>query len=173
MWTIPNILTLGRLFLLLPICLFLTFGWTMHAVAFVLYLLAAVSDYVDGWWARTFNQSSDIGRVMDPVVDKIFVAGLFIMLSAIGTISGWMLLCPIIILGREFLVAGLREYLGPRGITLPVTKAAKWKTTLQMVAIGLMIFPGLQELGLFLLLAATVLTVTTGYGYVRVALKSL
>jgi CDP-diacylglycerol--glycerol-3-phosphate 3-phosphatidyltransferase/cardiolipin synthase len=172
MYTIPNLLTLGRLLLLLPICLAMTGGWAFQALAFVLYVIAALSDYVDGWIARNFNQASDLGRIMDPVVDKIFVAALFMMLVATETIAGLWLACPIIILGREFLVAGLREYLGPRGITLPVTRAAKWKTTLQMVAIGFMLFPGLQEPGLFLLLIATILTITTGAGYVRAAIRA-
>ena len=144
----------------------------MHALAFALYVIAAVTDYVSGWWARTYNQSSDFGRMLDPVVDKIFVAALFVTMAATGMIGGLMLACPIIILAREFLVAGLREYLGPRGITLPVTQLAKWKTTVQMVAIGLLIFPGLGGLGTILLLVATALTLYTGWDYVRTAARA-
>lgn len=173
MWTVPNLITLSRLALLLPICWLMGGGWSAHAFAFVLYAGAALSDWLDGWWARTYNQGSDFGRMLDPVVDKIFIAGIFIMLSAPsnlhpgGTLSGIWLFCPIIILAREFLVAGLREYLGPRGLSLPVTKLAKWKTTTQMIALGLLIFPGMEEPGLFVLLIATVLTVITGVHYLK------
>jgi cardiolipin synthase (CMP-forming) len=173
MFTIPNLLTLGRLVLLIPICLAMTGGWNAQALAFVLYVLAAASDWADGWVARTYDQGSDLGRMLDPIVDKIFVATLFMMLVATDVIAGLWLLCPIIILGREFLVAGLREFLGPRGVTLPVTAAAKWKTTVQMVAIGLMLFPGLHDLGLVMLLVATVLTLITGWGYGVVAMKHI
>lgn len=169
MWTIPNLMTLSRLLLLIPICFLMTGGWAMHALAFVLYVLAAVTDYVDGWWARTFNEQSDLGRMMDPIVDKIFVATLFLMLTVNGTFSGMILICPIIILGREFLVAGLREYLGPRGGVIPVSKLAKWKTTVQMTAIGLLIFPGMAGLGYLLLVIATFLTVITAVQYIRAA----
>lgn len=175
MWTTPNILTLGRLALLLPICWLLTGDWDDRALAFVLYVLAAATDYADGYIARTYNQGSDLGRMLDPVVDKIFVAGLFIMLAAYGAnngggaIAGIWLACPIIILAREFLVSGLREYLGPRDVALPVTQAAKWKTTIQMVALGLLIFPGLQDLGLGALLVAAALTVYTGFIYTQTA----
>jgi cardiolipin synthase len=169
MWTTPNILTLARLALLVPICWLLTGGWDAQALAFVLYVLAAATDYADGYIARTYNQGSDLGRMLDPIVDKIFVAGLFVTLAATNIISGLWLACPIIILAREFLVSGLREYLGPRGVSLPVTQAAKWKTTIQMVALGLLIFPGLQDLGLWTLGVATALTVYTGFIYGKTA----
>lgn len=171
--TIPNLLTLSRLVLLFPICLCLLGGWTAHAFAFILYVVAAFSDWLDGWWARKYNQGSDFGRMLDPVVDKVFVAALFIMLSANEAITGIWLLCPVIILGREFLVAGLREFLGPRGVTLPVTKAAKWKTTVQMIAIGLLIFPGMSDFGCLALLIATGLTVSTAIDYMKTALPHL
>lgn len=171
-WTIPTLITLSRLVLLFPICWLLTGGWGAHALAFVLYTVAALSDWVDGWWARTYNQSSDFGRMLDPVVDKIFVATLFIVLAANNTLTGLWLLAPIIILGREFLVAGLREFLGSRGKSLPVTRLAKWKTTMQMIALGLLIFPGMQTPGLFALFIATVLTVLTGVHYMKRASPS-
>lgn len=173
MLTIPNLITLSRLVLLLPICWLLTGGWDAHAFAFVLYVIAAISDWVDGWWARTYNQGSDFGRMLDPVVDKIFVAAIFIMLAATQTLTGLWLLTPIIILGREFLVAGLREFLGPRGITLPVTPLAKWKTTVQMIALGLLIFPGMETPGLVTLFIAVILTVVTGIHYLKRAMASL
>lgn len=166
---IPNLLTLARLFLLIPICLLMMGGFTAHVIAFVLYAVAAATDYLDGWWARTFNQGSDFGRMLDPIVDKVFVAGLFVMMAYDHTISGLMLFCPIIILAREFIVSGAREYLGPRGITIPVSKLAKWKTTIQMVSLGLLLIPVgfFHVLGIVTLLAATVLTVVTAHGYLR------
>lgn len=170
MLTIPNLITLSRLVFLLPICYLMMGGWDARAVAFTLYVIAALSDYVDGWWARKYNEYSDFGRMLDPVVDKIFVAAIFIMLAANNTLSGLWLLPPIIILAREFLVAGLREYLGPQGKTLPVTKLAKWKTTTQMIALGLLIFPGMEEPGRIILLVATVLTLITGAHYLRRAI---
>jgi cardiolipin synthase (CMP-forming) len=137
--------------------------------ALILYVIAAITDYLDGWWARTYNQGSDFGRMLDPIVDKVLIAALFIVLAANQTIHGMWLACPIIILAREFLVAGLREYLGPRGITVPVTTLAKWKTTAQMAAIGLLILPfDLTYLvGMILLVGATFLTVITGAQYFR------
>lgn len=166
-WTVPNILTLARLVLLVPICLLIMGGWTAHALAFVLYVIACLTDFLDGYIARAHNQGSDFGRMLDPVVDKIVVAALFIMLVADGTLSGLWLACPILILSREFLIAGLREYLGPKGIVIPVSKLAKWKTTSQMVAIGLLLFPGMAVPGLFVLLIATILTVMTATHYLR------
>ncbi len=178
MFTTPNLLTFLRLILIIPICLLLPMGWTGQTIAFVLYIIAGASDYLDGWWARTYNQGSDFGRMLDPIVDKIMVAALFIALSAYGApdksggaISGIFLICPILILAREFLVAGLREFFGPKGIIIPVTPLAKWKTTVQMVAIGVLLFPGTQTLGLFLLGVATILTIITGYEYVRQSIQ--
>lgn len=178
MWTVPNLLTFARLALIIPICLIIPLGWMGQAIAFVLYGIAAVTDYLDGWWARTYNQGSDFGRMLDPIVDKVMIAALFIVLSVYGgengqggVISGIFLACPIIILSREFLVAGLREFLGPKGVVINVTSAAKWKTTTQMIAVGVLIFPGMQVPGLFLLIVATGLTVYTGYGYIRESMK--
>jgi cardiolipin synthase (CMP-forming) len=167
---VPNLLTLARLFLTLPICALVLWGGVASVFAFALYLIAAVTDWLDGWWARQYNQGSDFGRMLDPIVDKILVAALFIALAANHTITGIWLLCPIIILAREFLVSGLREYLSPRGITVPVTSMAKWKTTLQMIAVGFLILPfdTTYVIGIILLLVATVLTVMTGFQYFKV-----
>lgn len=178
MLTTPNLLTFLRLILIIPICLLLPLGWTGQAAAFSLYVIAGATDYLDGWWARTYNQGSDFGRMLDPIVDKVMVAALFIALLAYGgpngqggAISGIFIVCPIIILGREFLVSGLREFLGPKGVIIPVTPLAKWKTTIQIIAIGVLLFPGMQEPGLFLLVIATGLTIYTGYGYIRESMK--
>lgn len=178
MFTIPTLLTLARLFLVIPICVLIPLGGVGQIIAFVLYGVAAGTDYLDGWWARTYHQESDFGRMLDPIVDKVMVAALFIILSAYGgpgarggAISGIFLACPIIILSREFLVAGLREFVGPKGIVIPVTQAAKWKTTTQLVAVGVLIFPGMQIQGLFLLVVATGLTIYTGGQYFRASIR--
>lgn len=169
MITVPNLLTLLRLFLVFPICLLMMGGWFAQFLALILYIAAAGSDYLDGYLARKWDQMSDFGRMLDPIVDKVMVAALFIMLVANHTLAGIWLLCPILILGREFLVAGIREYLGPKGKIILVSKLAKWKTTSQMVAIGLLMVPiGLiQAVGALVLLAATFLTVITALEYLH------
>jgi cardiolipin synthase (CMP-forming) len=168
MFTIPNLLTFARLFMLIPICVLMTGGIWAQMGALALYILAAASDYADGWWARRYNAGSDFGRMFDPIVDKIFVAGLFIMMASQGSISGLWLICPIVILTREFLIAGLREYLAPKNISIPVSQLAKWKTTTQMIALGLLLVPfwGIPLMGLIVLLAATILTVITAIHYI-------
>lgn len=170
MWNnVPNLLTLARLGLVIPIALLLMGGFWGQFFAFVLYVVAAGTDYLDGWWARTHNAGSDFGRMLDPIVDKILVASLLVMLAANHTLGPIGLICTIVILAREFLVAGAREFLGARGTIIPVSHLAKWKTTAQLVAVGLLIppVPFVQGLGLLVLLAATVLTVLTAVEYLR------
>jgi len=141
--------------------------------ALTLYIVIAATDWFDGWVARNYNQTSDFGRVMDPIADKILVAAMFIALAANGVITGWWLALPILILMREFMVAGLREFLGAKNISVPVTKLAKWKTATQMIALGFLtmahtyIDAGIA--GLSLLALATILTVVTGLDYARAA----
>jgi len=139
--------------------------------AVILYACIAFTDWLDGWVARTFNQMSEFGRFLDPIADKILVAAMFIALTATGAISGWWMALPIIILTREFLVSGLREFLGPKGVTVHVSKLAKWKTATQMLALGFLIMaPDWIDAGiagLLLLSLATVLTVVTGWDYLR------
>ena len=140
--------------------------------ALILYIVIAATDWFDGWVARTYNQGSDFGRVMDPIADKILVAVMFIALAAENVINGWWLSLPIIILIREFLVAGLREFLGSKNIAVPVTKLAKWKTTTQMIALGFLVMGSNWDAamaGLSLLALETVLTVVTGWDYARAA----
>ena len=170
---LANILTLGRL-ALLPLIILLFFvpaDWAAWSVL-VLYIAGAVSDWLDGWVARAYNQTSDFGRFLDPIADKIFVVTVLLMLVATDRIEGVWVIAVIIILMREFLVAGLREFLGPKGIVLPVTTLAKWKTGLQMVATGfLIVAPALGTMahwfGLLGLSAAAVLTAVTGWEYMK------
>lgn len=172
MWNLANILTLLRL-VLLPFIILLFFipaawaAWTCLA----LYAIGAITDWLDGWVARKYNQISDFGVFMDPISDKIFVVTILLMLVAVDRVAGIWVLAVIIILMREFLVAGLREFLGPKGVKLPVMKLAKWKTAVQMVATGILIVApfvtGGYVLGLAGLSAAAILTVLTGWKYLQ------
>ncbi|MDB5492560.1 MAG: CDP-diacylglycerol--glycerol-3-phosphate 3-phosphatidyltransferase [Micavibrio sp.] len=167
-----NFLTISRivatpLLVLLMLADFPMAMWT----ALALYIVIALTDWLDGHIARAYNQGSDFGRVMDPIADKILVAAMFVALAANHVISGWWLALPVLILIREFMVAGLREYLGSKKITVHVSKLAKWKTTTQMIALGFLVagrdIPDAQYCGLLLLALATILTIVTGWDYAR------
>jgi CDP-diacylglycerol--glycerol-3-phosphate 3-phosphatidyltransferase len=154
----------------------LPFEWAAWT-CFTLYVIGALTDFLDGWIARTFNQTSEFGAFIDPVADKMFVVTTLLMLVAIGRVEGVYVLAVVIIILREFLVSGLREYLGPRNIKLPVTKLAKWKTAAQMAALGVLIvapyiFLG-SVIGLLLLLAASILTIITGWLYLKTGLEHM
>lgn len=170
---LANILTVARL-LILPFMILLFFvpaDWAAWSVL-ALYIAGAVTDWLDGWIARAWNQASDFGRFLDPIADKIFVVTVLLMLIATDRIQGVWVLAVIVILMREFLVAGLREFLGPKGVGLPVTTLAKWKTGVQMVATGfLIVAPALGTwthfFGLLGLAAAAALTAITGWQYLK------
>lgn len=173
-----NILTILRL-LLLPVIIglfFVTEPWAAWA-CLGLYVIGAITDFLDGWVARKFDQVSELGKLMDPIADKIFVAALLMMLVAVDRIDGYWVVAVIIILMREFIVAGLREFLGPKNIKLPVTNLAKWKTTIQMIATGILIvapyIPFGFEAGLGGLSIAAALTAITGWIYVSAGLKHI
>lgn len=175
---LANILTMTRLALLpvIIVLFFVPFEWAAWG-ALGLYIVGAVTDGLDGWVARKFNQISDFGTLMDPISDKIYVVVLLLLLIAFDRVPEIFVLAVIAILTREFLVSGLREFLGPRGVSLPVTNLAKWKTATQMVSIGLLIVGPFvlwaQWLGIALLLAATILTVITGWDYVKTGINHL
>ncbi len=178
MQNLANILTMTRLALLpfIILLLFIPAGWAAWA-CLVLYAIGALTDFLDGWIARKFNQISAFGTFMDPISDKIFVVTVLLMLIAVDRLTGLWVLPVIIILTREFLVAGIREYLGPKNIKLPVTKLAKWKTTIQMVATGILIIAPYVSIGHFIgqagLSAAAVLTVMTGWNYLKTGLQHI
>ncbi len=180
MMNVANILSLTRLALLPFIILlfFVSAKWDWAAWAcLVLFLIGAITDFLDGWVARTFNQVTAFGTFIDPVSDKIFVVTILLMLVATSRIEGVFVLCVILILMREFLVSGIREYLGPRGIKVPVTNLAKWKTAAQMAATALLILAPVALWakigGLVLLVAATILTVLTGWHYLKTSLPHI
>lgn len=171
MYNLPNILTISRIFVIPVIFLSLyinSFAWTMFIG--ILFIAAAVTDYFDGYLARSRNQTSAFGRLLDPIADKLLVASALVVIlvkpdmmwSKLSYIPVFVILC------REILVSGLREFLREVNVGLPVTRLAKWKTTFQMAALAMMLFNGLwiwQYIGEFLLWVAGVLTFITGYQY--------
>jgi cardiolipin synthase len=156
-------------------------GLWLRWVALAIYIAAAVTDWLDGWVARTYSQFSRLGRMLDPIADKLLVSSCLLMLAADGTIRGWALWAAIIILCREILVSGLREYLAELRVSVPVTNLAKWKTGMQLVAVGFLIageagdaiLPFTSLTGLTLLWISAILTLYTGYDYFRAGSKHL
>ncbi len=178
MMNLANILTMSRLVILLPLVVLFYIGtdWAAWTCA-GLFALGALTDWLDGWAARRYGQVSEFGKLMDPITDKIFVIAVLMMLIAADRVAGLWVLPVIIIVAREFLVSGLREYLGPLNVALPVTPLAKWKTTAQMIATTLLIDaaaaagPWLVYTGLTALAVAGLLTVMTGWGYLKTGLR--
>ncbi|MBX9455613.1 MAG: CDP-diacylglycerol--glycerol-3-phosphate 3-phosphatidyltransferase [Rhizobium sp.] len=184
-YNIPNMLTYGRILAvpLIVLCFFLEgrmqasdfARWT----AFALFAIASITDFLDGYLARIWAQTSNIGKMLDPIADKLLISSILLLVAADGTIAGWPLWAAIIILCREILVSGLREYLADLKVSVPVTQIAKWKTTVQMLALGFLlagpagekVLPYTIEIGTVLLWIAAVLTIYTGYDYFRAGLK--
>lgn len=180
-FSIPNLLTYGRI-IAVPLVVFCFFieGKLQSSdfarwAALIIFIIASITDFLDGYLARIWQQTSAIGRMLDPIADKLLVASCLLLLAAEGTIAGWTLWAAIIILCREILVSGLREYLAELKVSVPVTRLAKWKTAVQMVAIAFLlagsagdkILPFTSEIGIGLLWIAAVLTLYTGYDYFR------
>lgn len=147
--------------------------------ALAIFAIASITDFLDGYLARIWKQTSTIGRMLDPIADKLLVSACLLLLAADGTIAGWSLWAAIIILCREILVSGLREYLAELKVSVPVSQLAKWKTTIQMVAIAFLLAgPAGDELvpvitisGIILLWIAALITLYTGWDYFRAGLK--
>ena len=186
-YNIPNLLTYGRILAVpgIVLCFFVE-GRLQSAdlarwVAFWIFVIASVTDFLDGYLARIWNQTSNIGRMLDPIADKLLVASILLLVAADGTIAGWSIWAAIIILCREILVSGLREYLAALKVSVPVTRIAKWKTTLQLVAIAFLlagpagdaVLPYTTQIGIGLLWVAAILTIYTGYDYFRAGLKHI
>ena len=187
MLTLPNILTMSRI-VAVPLLVFLLWkpGWYDYAITFGLYCLVGITDYFDGYLARAQGTVSRLGIFLDPIADKIMVVGVIAMLvstrqtNAEPVIHGFHIIPALIILLREIAVSGLREFLATLQVSIPVSKLAKWKTTLQFIALGALIlagavpqFPWVHQLGLFSLWAAASLTLITGWDYLRVGLKHM
>ena len=177
--TIPNILTFARV-ALIPVLVLLLFadGTPARWWALALYLVIAVTDFFDGYLARKLHQQSALGALIDPIADKVLLAALIIALVGTGDIARWDIAAAILIMSREFLVSGLREFLAIRDIPLPVTQLAKWKTTVQFLALALFLVPplGIAEQAIAtsaLWWLATLLTVATGIDYATSAARNL
>ncbi|NMA99032.1 MAG: CDP-diacylglycerol--glycerol-3-phosphate 3-phosphatidyltransferase [Phyllobacteriaceae bacterium] len=171
---VPNIITIARILAIIPIAALLMSGDpTMRIMALVLYIVAAASDWVDGFLARAWNQYSDLGRMLDPIADKILVNILIAVLAWDGSLSGWDMIPAAAIIFRETFIPGLREFLGNKTVVLSVSKLAKWKTTIQLVALTFVILAGLipafGTAAQTLLWAAGLITVWTGWDYLRSA----
>ncbi len=187
MLTLPNLLTLSRIFAV-PILVFLLWRPTPidYAITFVLYCIVGITDYFDGYLARAQGLTSRLGQFLDPIADKIMVAAVIMMLvssrkmSGEPVIHGLHIIPALIILLREIIVSGLREFLAPLNVSMPVSRLAKWKTTFQIVALGALILGGalpaqywVHAVGLASLWVAAALTMFTGYDYLRIGLKHL
>ncbi len=176
-WNLPNILTYGRV-VAVPVvaaCLMSSDEFWMRWLALGIFIAAGVSDFFDGYLARAWQQQSSLGRMLDPIADKLLVAASLLVLVNDRTIAGWSVWAAIVILFREILVSGLREFLAELNVSVPVTKVAKYKTTLQLIAVGFLIagpagevvLPGTLYIGLALLWISALLTLYTGWDYLK------
>ena len=182
MWTLPNMLTLSRIVVipLLIVSFFMAQPLGSH-IAFVLFTLAGITDFFDGYFARKTGAVSKVGQFLDPIADKLMVAAVIIMVVAVQWVDGIHVVAAVIIMCRELLVSGLREFLAGNQVDVPVTWIAKWKTTFQMVALGALCWTlgapelGLPayEIGIACLWLAAILTLYTGYDYMRAGLKHM
>jgi len=177
---IPNILTIGRI-IIVPffVLAFYLPGFYGDLTAFALFVIASFTDFLDGMLARMMGEESKLGELLDPIADKIIVATALILLVMSGTIRHYEVIAAIIILTREILISGLREFLARGQIKLPVTNLAKLKTFLQMLAIALLLTGetgnkilnfqdyNAQTIGIILLWLSAFLTLYTGYEYLR------
>ena len=174
---LPNLLTYGRLAAVPLVVAFLFWPAEFWArwTALAIYSAAAITDFFDGYLARAWSQQSSLGRMLDPIADKLLVAAVLLVLAADKTITGWSLWAAIVILCREILVSGLREYLAELRVPVPVSTVAKWKTTAQLVALGFLIagpageavLPMSIAIGIVLLWIAAILTLYTGWDYMK------
>ncbi|WP_374545994.1 CDP-diacylglycerol--glycerol-3-phosphate 3-phosphatidyltransferase [Rhodoblastus sp.] len=180
-FNLPNMLTFGRMLIVPAVvaCLFWPDEFALRWTALGLFVLAAVTDFFDGYLARAWEQQSALGRMLDPIADKLLVSAVLLILVADGTIKSWSLWAAIVILCREILVSGLREFLAELKVSVPVSKVAKWKTTMQMIALGFLIagrageaiLPGTTRIGLALLWISALLTLYTGWDYMKAGIK--
>jgi len=186
-FALPNILTYSRI-AAVPIVVACMYAQSIYDgplwlrwVALAVFIIAAITDFFDGYYARMWNQQSAFGRMLDPIADKLLVSACLLMLAADGTIKGWSLWAAIVILCREILVSGLREYLAALHVRVPVTQLAKWKTAVQLVAIGFLIageageviLPPTIPIGITLLWVSALVTLYTGWDYFRSGIHHL
>ena len=198
--SLPNILTYARI-AAIPVVVGCVYGQSimdgplwLRWIALAVFIAAGVTDYLDGYYARIWDQQSAFGRMLDPIADKLLVASCLLMLAAEETIRGWSLLASVVILCREILVSGLREYLAELRVSVPVSRLAKWKTTWQLVAVGFLIAgeagdrffamasglpftqqetPVVTNIGLTLLWLSALVTLYTGWDYMRAGVRHM
>lgn len=176
---IPNYLTVLRIVIIpLMLAVFYVPDGVGNWLAAALFIVASISDFFDGYFARKWQVQSSLGRFLDPIADKLLIAAILIMLVDARVIYGWHILPAIAILCREILVSGLREFLAELKISVPVTQLAKWKTGVQMGALFFLLlgpvtppWAGGDILGLLLLWTAALLTLYTGYNYLKYGMK--
>jgi len=186
-FSIPNLLTVGRI-AAIPVvvgCVYvqsiLDGPLWLRWVALAVFIAAGITDWLDGYYARIWDQQSAFGRMLDPIADKLLVASCLLILAADNSIHGWTLWAAVVILCREILVSGLREYLATLRVSVPVTKLAKWKTTIQLIAIGFLIageaaeqlIPATTLIGIVLLWVSAIVTIYTGWDYFRAGIHHL
>ena len=180
---VPNILTVSRIVIIPVVLAFIYWdGEIGNWLALAAYAYACITDFFDGYLARAWHQQSAFGRFLDPIADKLLVAGVLFMLVGVETIAGLHILPAAVILCREILVSGLREFLAEARVGLPVSLLAKWKTAIQMLALGFLIvghagpdfgFATTWEIGMYGLWIAAVITLVTGYDYLRAGLRHI
>jgi cardiolipin synthase len=187
--SLPNILTYGRI-AAIPVVVGCIYAQSimegplwLRWVALAVFIAAGITDYLDGYYARIWDQHSAFGRMLDPIADKLLVASCLLVLAADDKFRGGfgVILAAMVILCREILVSGLREYLAALRVSVPVSKLAKWKTTLQLVAIGFLIageageevLPATTLIGIVLLWLSALLTIYTGWDYLRAGIHHL
>ena len=179
--SLPNLLTISRI-AVIPVVVgtfYLPDLWSQW-LACGLFIVAGITDWLDGHFARLWSQQSEIGRFLDPIADKLLVGAALFMLAATGRIADWTILPALVILMREILVSGLREYLAGLRVSVPVSRLAKWKTGIQMTAIGFLLVGDagphwlpVQGIGELLLCIAALLTLVTGYDYLHAGLPHM
>ena len=179
--SLPNVLTYARIVAvpMLVACLYFLQGYAARWSAFALFVAAALTDWLDGYLARAWAQQSTLGRMLDPIADKLIVGATLLMLVHDNTISGINVWAAVIILCREILVSGLREFLAELNVKIHVSQLAKYKTALQMVALAVLLagpaadklLPGITTLGLIIFWVAALLTLWTGYDYLKAGVR--
>ena len=183
MLSLPNLLTLSRIFAV-PILVWLLWPeprrWWDYGGAFALYCLMGLTDYFDGYLARASGRISKAGTFLDPIADKVMVGAVILMLVFTRDIGGVHVIPALVILLREIIVSGLREFLAGLQVSVPVSNLAKWKTTAQLVALGALILSGLvppqhwvEQVGEGFLWAAALMTLVTGWDYLRVGVRHM
>ena len=183
--SLPNLLTYLRI-AIIPLIVGLLY-WpgedAMRWWALGLYTVAGITDFLDGYLARIYDEQSSLGRMLDPIADKLLIAACLLMLVADASIQGWSLWAAIVILSREILVSGLREFLAEVKVSVPVSNLAKWKTAAQIAAVGFLIagpagdalLPATwtMKIGTGLLWVSALLTIVTGYDYMKASIRHL